>query len=68
MEDFDALEAQFTGLEHDRAIEEIRRQAEMAAAFHHRLREQNIGKLSATVMTACMLQAFIIGTIMKPDS
>jgi len=66
--DFDALEAQFSQTEMDRVLEGTRSQAEIAAAFYQRLREQNVGRVSAAVITASMTQAFIVGTIMKRES
>lgn len=66
--DFDALESQFSEEQQQQALQGTRKQAEMAAAFHHKLREQNVGRVAATIITASMLQSFIIATIMKPDS
>lgn len=67
---FEALEAQFSGGEsgQDPVLEGTRKQAEIAAAFYQRLREQNVGRVSAAVITASMTQAFIVGTLMKPGS
>jgi hypothetical protein len=73
-DNFEALEAQFSGsesgaeAEKDRLLDGTRNQAEIAAAFYQKLREQNVGRVSAAVITASMTQAFIVGTLMKPDS
>lgn len=65
---FEALEAQFTGLDEERVLEGTRQQAQISAAFYQRLRDGGVGRVSAAVITASMTQAFIVGTLMKPGS
>lgn len=67
-DNFEALESQFTALDRQRMLAGTRDQAEMAAAFYQKLRERGVWWMPAMVITACHMQAFVVGTIMKPKS